>query len=83
MANTGKDSNKSQFFITYARQPQLDDHYTAIGRVIHGFEVLDAMESGTAYSLLAQFPHAVILPVRSTGQRQKVQTRRSDHLEES
>ena len=35
----------SQFFITYARQPSLDGQYPVIGRVIDGFETLQAIES--------------------------------------
>lgn len=46
MINNGPNTNRSQFFITYARAPELDGKYTAIGRVIHGWETLDAMEQG-------------------------------------
>eukprot|EP01041_Mallomonas_annulata_P000527 gene527-1003_t len=38
------DSNGSQFFITYAAQPHLNNKYTIFGKVIDGFETLDAME---------------------------------------
>ena len=41
---TGPGTNKSQFFITYAEQPHLNNRYTVFGRVIHGFEALDALE---------------------------------------
>lgn len=44
MANSGPNTNGSQFFITYAKQPHLNGLYTIFGRVIHGFEVLDIME---------------------------------------
>lgn len=45
MANSGPDSNKSQFFVTYAKQPHLDGKYTIIGKVIDGADsTLDAME---------------------------------------
>eukprot|EP00618_Florenciella_parvula_P018933 CAMPEP_0119465946 /NCGR_PEP_ID=MMETSP1344-20130328/835_1 /TAXON_ID=236787 /ORGANISM="Florenciella parvula, Strain CCMP2471" /LENGTH=223 /DNA_ID=CAMNT_0007498233 /DNA_START=162 /DNA_END=831 /DNA_ORIENTATION=+ len=44
MANKGANTNRAQFFITYGKQPHLNNKYTVIGRVIDGFEALDAME---------------------------------------
>mmetsp|Transcript_10562 Transcript_10562/g.16110 ORF Transcript_10562/g.16110 Transcript_10562/m.16110 type:complete len:220 (+) Transcript_10562:435-1094(+) len=44
MANTGSNTNKSQFFLTYERQPHLNHQYTVFGRVLDGWEVLDQME---------------------------------------
>ncbi|KAL8612663.1 Peptidyl-prolyl cis-trans isomerase-like 3 [Nucella lapillus] len=44
MANNGLDTNRSQFFLTYSKQPHLDMKYTLFGRVIDGFETLDTLE---------------------------------------
>ncbi|KAJ3066330.1 Peptidyl-prolyl cis-trans isomerase-like 3 [Podochytrium sp. JEL0797] len=44
MANKGPDTNKSQFFITYAKHAHLDSKYTVFGKVIDGFEALDMLE---------------------------------------
>ncbi|KXN86058.1 Peptidyl-prolyl cis-trans isomerase-like 3, partial [Leucoagaricus sp. SymC.cos] len=45
MANSGPDSNKSQFFVTYSKQLHLDGKYTIFGKVIDGADsTLDAME---------------------------------------
>eukprot|EP00235_Prasinoderma_singulare_P005115 CAMPEP_0119171388 /NCGR_PEP_ID=MMETSP1315-20130426/24470_1 /TAXON_ID=676789 /ORGANISM="Prasinoderma singularis, Strain RCC927" /LENGTH=163 /DNA_ID=CAMNT_0007165221 /DNA_START=44 /DNA_END=535 /DNA_ORIENTATION=+ len=44
MANSGKDTNKSQFFITYAKARHLDGQYTVFAQVIDGHATLDTME---------------------------------------
>lgn len=41
MANSGKNSNTSQFFITVAAQPQLNGHHVIFGRVVTGMEVVE------------------------------------------
>ncbi len=43
MANSGADTNGSQFFITMAAQPTLDGGFTIFGKVISGLEVLDLL----------------------------------------
>lgn len=43
-ANTGTNTNGSQFFITYERQPHLNNVYTVFAKVIDGWDVLDQFE---------------------------------------
>ena len=44
MANAGPNTNGSQFFITYAKHPHLDNNYTVFGKVIDGWDALSAIE---------------------------------------
>ncbi|XP_059487068.1 peptidyl-prolyl cis-trans isomerase-like 3 [Neocloeon triangulifer] len=44
MANSGPDTNASQFFIAYAPHQSLDLKYTIFGKVIDGLEALDELE---------------------------------------
>ena len=45
MANSGPNTNGSQFFILFAAAPWLDGHHTVFGKVIEGIEVLDKIEA--------------------------------------
>ncbi|EIN14110.1 cyclophilin-like protein [Punctularia strigosozonata HHB-11173 SS5] len=44
MANKGKDSNGSQFYITFRATPHLDRKHTVFGKLVGGENVLDALE---------------------------------------
>lgn len=44
MANSGKDSNLSQFFITFAPQRHLNHKHTVFGRMVGGFDTLEEIE---------------------------------------
>jgi peptidyl-prolyl cis-trans isomerase-like protein 2 len=45
MANKGKDTNTSQFFILYRQAPHLNRKHTIFGKVVDGLETLDRLES--------------------------------------
>mgnify|MGYP005846181463 CR=1 FL=1 len=46
MANSGPNSNGTQFYITLAALPPLDGNYTIFGRVVKGMDVVNSIAKG-------------------------------------
>jgi cyclophilin family peptidyl-prolyl cis-trans isomerase len=63
LANSGKDTNGSQFFITHRPTEHLDGRHVVFGRVVEGMNVVDALRKGD------ELKSAVILRKRPHGYR--------------
>lgn len=48
MANSGKNGNGCQFYVTLAAAPRCDGKHVVVGRVVEGLEVLERIEAEAA-----------------------------------
>ena len=53
VANSGADTNGSQFFITYATQTSLDGGYTVFGKVVEGMDVVTKLNANDSQQGIA------------------------------
>nr|CAD7445905.1 unnamed protein product [Timema bartmani] len=49
LANKGKNTNGTSFFITLKASPWMDHHYVAFGQLVEGADILDAIENTETY----------------------------------
>jgi HEAT repeat protein/cyclophilin family peptidyl-prolyl cis-trans isomerase len=54
IADSGKDTGGSQFFITLSQQPHLDGRYTVFGRVTKGMDVVDKLDQGDTFDVIVE-----------------------------
>ena len=52
MANSGPNSNGSQFFITHSPQSHLNGKHTVFGKVVKGLEIVDLIQQGDKMELV-------------------------------
>lgn len=65
MANSGPNTNGSQFYITHKPTPQLDGHYNVFGHVVEGMDVVNAIQKGDTIN------HIEIIRVGKTAKKFK------------
>ena len=60
MANSGKNSNSSQFFFTLAAAPQCDGKHVVLGKVVEGLEILKRIGKATMRGMHACMEFSVV-----------------------
>lgn len=52
IADSGKDTGGTQFFITHSQQPHLNGRYTIFGKVTKGIDVVDRIAQGDRFTVV-------------------------------
>jgi len=77
MANSGKDTNGSQFFITTAKTAWLDGRHVVFGEVLEGYDIVDKVQNvpkkpGDKPELEVKIVKSGELPVPEEGMRSEL-----------
>ncbi|PXF46135.1 Peptidyl-prolyl cis-trans isomerase-like 2 [Gracilariopsis chorda] len=81
MANSGRDTNRSQWFICFDAASHLDGCHTVFGKVVGGLYVLQKMESEAemGHPLTLERIEVLVNPVRQA--RQRIEKEKAEHAQ--
>jgi Cyclophilin type peptidyl-prolyl cis-trans isomerase/CLD len=81
MANSGPDTNGSQFFVTFKPTKWLDQKHTVFGRVIHGMQICRDAEKVKTGAQDKPLTPIKIVACGELPQSEKLTPETADHLE--